>query len=360
MSSEILIIGAGAAGLSTGLELAQRGLRVAILERGRAGGESTWAGGGILSPLLPWHYDERVNRLSEYSRSLLPEWVERLQSLSGQEAEWLDSGMLVLPPYDCDAAKSWCDAHAWPWSLRPAQDFLPRTGTWDALWLPGVSQVRNPALIRVLRGAVQAAGVRLVEDAEVQGLTVSGGRVTGVASTQGRFQADAVVLTAGAWSGSLSGLDALARRVYPVRGQMLLFKLDPGALRCIVFKDGRYLIPRRDGHVLAGSTLEEVGFDKSTTTMAREDILAFAGGLLPGLNRSTLTMHWSGLRPGSPDNVPVIGRYPGLDNLFLNTGHYRYGVTMAPGSARLLASLLLAEAAPVDPDPYGLEAVAGA
>ena len=354
MFSDILIIGAGASGLSSAIEFAQRGLRVTILERGRAGGESTWAGGGILSPLLPWFYDGRVNRLSEYSRALIPEWIERLQAWSGEDAELLPSGMLVLPPFDLTTAANWCEVHAWPWALRPCRDVLPESAE-EGLWLPSVSQVRNPALIRVMRAAAAALGVRLVEEAEVRGMQVVGQRVTGVSTSQGIFTADSVVLTAGAWSGGLPGIDALARRIFPVRGQMLLFKVEPGTLRSIVFKDGRYLIPRRDGHVLAGSTLEDVGFDKTTTDAARDEILTFAGGLLPSLNISTLAMHWSGLRPGSPENIPTVGRYPGLDNLFLNTGHFRYGVTMAPGSAKLLTSILLGEPTPIDPVPYSLE-----
>lgn len=352
MSPDFLIIGAGAVGLASALELTRRGARVTLLERGQCGGESTWAGGGILSPLLPWHYGEAVNALSEYSRSLFPDWCAHQQALSGLDAEYRNSGMLVLPPFSQADAFDWCSRHGWRCQLKSDPDVLPAGDALPALWLPDVAQVRNPRLAQVLRGATLAAGVRIVEAAEVTGLVAQQGRVVSVETTQGAFAAAGVVVTAGAWSGVVPGMPGLASRVFPVRGQMLLFKLAPDTLRQIVLHNGAYLIPRRDGHILAGSTLEWSGFDKSTTLAARSDLLAFAGNILPALNEQVLIRHWSGLRPGSPDNVPVIGRVPGFENLYVNSGHFRYGVTMAPGSAMLLADLILGAKPAIAPEPY--------
>lgn len=359
LHSDFVIIGAGAIGLSSAFELAERGARVTVLERGQVGRESSWAGGGILSPLLPWFYGAEVNDLSEYSRAVLPEWCRHLQALSGVDPEYLETGLLVLPPFQHDQAADWCERHGWRWDVRPERDFLERGGDEAALWLPDVAQVRNPRLVQALRGAAAARGVRIVESAEVTGFETQGGRVITLATSQGEFGADAFVVAAGAWSGALPGLDLLRQRIYPVRGQMLLFQLPPGALSTVIYQDGRYLIPRRDGHVLVGSTLEQVGFDKSTTEEAKRDLLALAASLLPGASELVLARHWSGLRPGSPDNVPVIGRYPGYDNLFVNSGHFRYGVTMAPGAARLLASLIHGEVPPLPVEAYQLPARAG-
>jgi glycine oxidase len=137
---------------------------------------------------------------------------------------------------------------------------------------------------------------------------------------------------------------------------MLLFKLSPESLRTslptIVLQNGRYLIPRQDGHVLAGSTLEWSGFDKSTTDSARQALLAFAAGILPALNERGVAQHWSGLRPGSPENVPLIAPHPEFANLFINSGHFRYGVTMAPGSAMLLADLIEGKQTAISAAPY--------
>ncbi len=356
MFPDYLIIGAGAVGLASALELTRRGARVTLLERGRSGAESTWAGGGILSPLLPWQYGDAVNALSEYSRTLFPDWCARQQELAGLDAEYLASGMLVLPPFDPAQAADWCGRHGWRCELRPRADFLPAGSGADALWLPDVAQVRNPRLVKVLRGAAIAAGVHIEEAAEVVAMASEGRHIRRVSTTRGDFSAAGVIVTAGAWSGTLPGLEALSPRVFPVRGQMLLFKLAPEALRNIVLRDGAYLIPRRDGRILAGSTLEWAGFNKSTTVAAREKLLAFAADILPDLNEQTLEMHWSGLRPGSPDNVPAIAACPGYDNLYINSGHFRYGVTMAPGSAMLLADLIEGRQPAIDAAPYQVAA----
>jgi len=212
----------------------------------------------------------------------------------------------------------------------------------------------------VLRGAAIAAGVNIVEMAEVTGLDVTGGRVSRVKTRKGDFSAATVVVAAGAWSGVLPGMETLSERVFPVRGQMLLFKLAPESLPTIVLKNGAYLIPRQDGHVLAGSTLEWSGFDKATTDQAKRELLAFTADILPALSELVLVQHWSGLRPGSPDNIPAIAQFPGYENLFLNSGHFRYGVTMAPGSAMLLADLIEGKEPEISPAPYAISMQSGA
>lgn len=357
MLSDFVIIGAGAVGLASALELARRGARVTVLDKGRSGAESTWAGGGILSPLLPWQYGDAVNALSEYSRALFPDWCARLQAVSGLDAEYRSCGMLVLPPFERQQAFDWCARHAWRCETRESGELLPDGPNVEALWLPDVAQVRNPRLVQVLRGAALASGVRIVESAEVTGLGIEGGRMTRVRSSQGDFSAAGYIVAAGAWSGVLPGLNALAERVFPVRGQMLIFKLPPESLRSIVLQNGAYLIPRVDGHVLAGSTLEYSGFDKSTTEAAKHALMAFAVSVLPALSDLVLSHHWSGLRPGSPDNVPVISTYPGCDNVFINSGHFRYGVTMAPGSAMLLADLIEGRQTRIPTSPYSATAL---
>ncbi len=352
--ADFLIIGAGVIGLSSALELARRGARVTVLDKGGAGQESTWAGAGILSPLLPWQYPEAINALSEYSRALYPAWCEALHAASGVDPELRQTGMLILPPFDARAAEDWCERHAWRWALRPSREFLSHLGEEELLWLPDLRQARNPRLIQALKGAALAAGVRLVEHAQVSSLVAENGRVTKVMARGESHAAAAFVVAGGAWTGWIPGLEALRPRIFPVRGQILLFRLPAGRLGSVVYGEGQYLVPRVDGHVLAGSTLEPVGFDKATTEAARRDILAFVQRVLPEVGETDLVMQWSGLRPGSPDNVPCIGRHPDYANLYLNGGHFRYGVTMAPGSARLLASLIHGEATPIPASPYGL------
>ncbi|MFZ3040415.1 MAG: FAD-dependent oxidoreductase, partial [Thiobacillus sp.] len=224
------------------------------------------------------------------------------------------------------------------------------------IWLPGIAQVRNPRLVVALHAAVVQLGGVIREQCPATGVLTQGGRVTAVRTAAETFPADAVVLATGAWSGlGLAGL-AATPRIRPVRGQMLLFKLAPGALDTILYRNGLYLIPRRDGHVLAGSTLEDAGFDKSTDDATRQRLHAEAAELLPALAAMQPVQHWAGLRPGSPDNIPVIDRHPDFDNVFVNTGHYRYGVTLAPASAELLVDVMEAKPPALDPAPYRWQA----
>ena len=358
MQPDYLIIGAGVIGCATALELARAGAAVTIVERGQAGAESSWAGGGILSPLLPWDYGEPVTRLTRWGCELYPQWVAELQTCTGIDPEYISSGMLVLPPFDTDRAIAWSAAHGMPLQQVAARSILPQLAReGDSLWLPDVAQVRNPRLLGALRRALELEGVTLIEHSEVVGLNVSGGRVNGLNTSNGVVSASGYIVTAGAWSSTLLGGLAQRCEVRPVRGQMLLFKAAPELLPHIVLENGVYLIPRRDGHILVGSTLEDVGFDKSTTPDAREQLRAAAIGILPQLRDLAIVRHWAGLRPGSADNIPTIGRHPQLENLYVNSGHFRYGVTMAPASARLLGNMLSSRPQPIDTKPYSWHAV---
>jgi glycine oxidase len=173
-----------------------------------------------------------------------------------------------------------------------------------------------------------------------------------VVTPRGEFSAAGYIVCGGAWSQHILGNFSLELDIKPVRGQMLLFKAQPGFLTCVVLQNNIYLIPRKDGHILAGSTMEAVGFDNSTTEEAKQELLSRAARLFPQLNEKLLVRHWSGLRPASPYNIPTIDRHPQLENLYINSGHFRYGVTMAPGSSRILANLVSGIPQPIDTTAY--------
>jgi glycine oxidase len=353
-----VVVGAGVSGLSAALSLLKRGHGVELLDRGTVGSESSWAGGGILSPLLPWDYAGAVSALALRSMAGYADWVADIEAISGRDAEFWRCGMLALDVADPEQALSWCATHgmaALPG--RPQTMPLP-SGIPDqhAVWLPEVAQVRNPRLVAALRAAVERLGGTIHEHNPATGVSTQGGRVTAVQTPTASIPADTVVLATGAWSGlGLGGL-AAAPNIRPIRGQMLLFKLQSGALETILYRNGLYLIPRRDGHVLAGSTLEDAGFDKTTDDATRQRLHAEAADLLPALANIQPVRHWAGLRPGSPGNIPVIDRHPDFDNVFVNSGHYRYGVTLAPASAELLADLMEGKASVLNPAPYSWQA----
>jgi glycine oxidase len=363
LTGHTLVLGGGVSGLSSALRLLQRGHKVTVLERATVGSESSWAGGGILSPLLPWDYGQALASLALRSMAAYAGWVDGIQTISGRDAEFWRCGMLALDVTAPEQALSWCSANgmaAERWEstgLRTLSPALPpQGGGSNSVWLPEVAQVRNPRLVATLRAAVEQLGGRTHEHSPATGVLTQGGRATAVQTATDTFAADTVVLATGAWSGlGLAGL-AATPQIRPIRGQMLLFKLEPGMLDTILYRRGLYLIPRRDGHVLVGSTLEAAGFDKSTDAATRQRLHADAAELLPALAAIQPVQHWAGLRPGSPDNIPIIDRHPDFNNVFVTTGHFRYGVTLAPASAELLVDVMEDRTPALDPAPYRWQA----
>jgi len=331
--SHVVVIGAGAVGCLSALELAARGWKVTLVDKGALGAESSWAGGGILFPLLPWRYTEPVNRLALVGAAAYAHLSNELLQETGIDPQYRPCGMLVKADFGGKVALDWCEAQGIRAEMRDGD-----------IWLPDVAQARNPRLMQALRAMLHKRGVRVVEHTELVPLSESGGAIRSWRSADGdQFEADAYVVTAGAWSSKLLGVHAMHVQIKPMRGQMLLYKLEPELLPNILYREDFYLIPRLDGHILGGSTVEDVGFDKSNTDDAMASLAEKASALLPQLADAPIVQCWSGLRPGSPDNVPVIACHPQFDNLWLNAGHFRYGVTMAPASAKILVALMAGE-----------------
>lgn len=363
--SDVIIIGGGIIGMLTARELSLAGASVSIIEKGDTARESSWAGGGILSPLYPWRYDDAVTRLARHSQRVYPALCAELLEATGIDPEYEPSGLLILDHGELDAALEWTGR----WGLSaelidPARacELEPelKPATPRALWMPQIAQVRNPRLTQALRVDIEKRGVRVLTQTPVTGIRIEGERARGVETPGGLIEGGQLIACAGAWTAEL--LDGLGHRpeIEPVRGQMVMFHADPGLIRRITLCQDHYAIPRRDGRVLFGSTLEHQGFDKRTTSRAREELYALAIELLPALRRFPIERHWAGLRPGSPGGVPFIGRHPRAQNLFVNAGHFRNGVVLGPASARLAADLVLEREAVVDPAAYALLAQRGA
>jgi glycine oxidase len=350
LNVNFIVLGAGLAGLTSAQFLLMSGASVLVLERGEVGRESSWAGGGILSPLCPWDYPEAVTRLTTRGAQGFADWAAELHQVTGIDPEYEPCGMWVSPPLEWVQAQAWCAKQGVKSKVQTLNDVGEQVG----LLLPEVAHVRNPRLLQALRRRVEMLGGQIVEQCGETEILVQGREVSGVQTALGQFRAEQYVLAAGAWSKQMLGQYALNLDIKPVRGQMLLFKFSVPPLPHIVLHEGMYLIPRRDGHLLVGSTLEDVGFDKSTTVAALKTLRTHAEQLLPALRGLPVLQHWSGLRPASPHNIPTIGRHAQLENLSLNTGHFRYGVTMALSSAEILWNGLNGLEQPFDVMPYQL------
>lgn len=374
MSLSVLVVGAGAIGLQTARLLALAGCQVRVLDRQRAARESSWAGGGILSPLYPWRYVDPISALAREGHACYADLTASLAQSSGVDAQWTRSGLLCCGVDDASDATAWAQRFGYHAELLDDDQVrevagpvspgrLPADSGRAHVWLPEIAQVRTPRLGKALRLSMSALGVELLEDQPVERIVVEAARAVGVEVAGQVLRADRIVVTAGAWTAALlSGLaDAVADTpIAPVKGQMVLFDAEPSAPMPVVLEDGRYLIQRRDGRTLIGSTLESAGFDKSITDDARDDLVAAALSMMPSLAEAPVETQWAGLRPGKLDDLPIIGEHPEIDSLFVNAGHYRNGVILAPGAARLLSELLLEREPFVDPSAFAFSGYAQA
>lgn len=360
---DVIIVGGGVVGMLAARLLQQAGMQVMLVEQGELGRESTWAGGGILSPLYPWHYPAAIHALVQYGQQHYPALCQALLQETGVDPQLLRSGLLYT-----DTAE-WPQAQAWAAQYGVTLQHLPDRAAVQAcepqvaadiasgMLLPDVAQVRNPRIAHALRSSLRLSPVVLAEFTPVKRLAVGDGRVLGVYIGEELVPAKRVVVAAGAWSALFPEWQAVAVEVRPVLGQMVLVRAEQRDLiQRIILHEGRYVIPRNDGRILCGSTLEAKGFAKVTTADAAASLLQTLYRLVPALHGLPILNHWAGLRPGSPDGVPYIGEHPDIAGLYLNAGHYRYGLTMGLGSAQLLVDMLLGNAPCVDPAPYALRA----
>jgi glycine oxidase len=347
---DVLILGGGAIGLAIAYELAREGMKVRVLDRATPGRAASWAGAGMIPPPAP-RPTNAFQQLAKLSGELHLEWAGRLREETGIDAEYRRTGAIYLATgHESEALaeeiKVW-RATETEHSLIPIDaipewepEAIPSTCATMAVSLPGEAQVRNPRFVRALLAVNQKLGVRVDAGAEVLDFITAESTVRGVRLANEEVFADRICLAAGAWTAGLASRLGVRLSVAPVRGQIAL--LNPGrpVLRRIINCGPRYLVPRADGRVLVGSTMEHVGFDTRTTAEAIGELLQFCRALAPGLCGVEFERCWAGLRPGTADGLPYLGQLPGWNNAFVAAGHFRSGLQLTPGTAVVMSQLL--------------------
>jgi glycine oxidase len=364
----VAIIGAGIVGLGIAFRLAGRA-EVAVFDRAKAGMGSSHAAAGMLAACCEAEPgEEALLALCRDSQARWPVFARELSGASGVDVELREEGTLVLALTADDQAE-----------LAHRLDFQQKLGLplqWlsaaqtrarephlagkiaGAVFSPQDHQVDNRKVVTALRLAAERAGVAIHEQTPVKEISFHNGCANGLMLEDGtRFAADIVVLAAGAWSRGVLGLPPDRRPpVRPVKGQMLALRMNPAAplVAHVLWAPGAYLVPRRDGRLIVGATVEEKGFDETITAGGLLTLLEAAWRAIPAIEELPVDEIWTGHRPGSRDDAPILGRGP-ADNLFYATGHYRNGILLAPVTADAMAKLILDDI--VDPSirPFGLE-----
>lgn len=354
----VLIIGGGVIGLMSALELSQAGCQVTLLDQQDFGQAASWAGGGILSTMYPWRYTPAVNALARHGKALYQHWQPLLLEKTGLDIEIHESGMLILDEADIAVGLNWSakdndpQQYAEHLTGQSLQQYNPQLNPefQQGVYFPQLANVRNPRLLKALISFLsQQDNVRLVPNTKVEQFVQKNDKVTAVQDQQGNlWQADHYVLANGAWSGLLGQHIQQDLQIKPIQGQMLLFKAEPNWLPHMIMYQGHYLIPRLDGHIVCGSSREDVGFDTKVNPVIIEYLKQCAFEILPELQHKPIIKKWAGLRPASPKGIPYIGKSQQFDNMWLSTGHFTNGLVMAPASARMLRELMLGQELSVD------------
>lgn len=344
------MVGGGVIGCGIAHRLASEGARVTVVERSRVAAESSGAAAGILAP--PVHATaQHLFDLALASHAMFPALTEQLREETGLDVEYCQTGALDLARdelgeellrdklrwlHESGHGVRWIDRDE-ALTMEPQLDPEIRGAFYDE----DGYQIRPARFNEALAQAAARRGVRFELNTEVVGFEGARPRLTGVRTARGSIATGHVIIAAGAWASFCGDWLGVRIPVFPARGQILSLYAMPQPIKRIIYGAGIYLLPRLDGTIVVGATAERVGFDKSLTTSAMAWLLSTAPVLCPALADASFDRAWTGLRPGSPDDLPIIGAAPGWENVTLSTGHYRNGIMLTPITAQLVANLVL-------------------
>ena len=366
---ELLVLGGGVVGMSIALEGARRGLQVGLVERGLIGREASWAGAGILPAGATVRVDDPIEQLRQLSDKLHSDWATWLMDLTGIDNEYRRSGGLYLAMTPAERATLRANQLWWDelgidcekldqQSLRTKVPWVSDKA--EGYFVPADAKLRNPRHLAALRKACELLSVRVLEGTEVIGFDGQSNRirsvkVNGLDDGSSVLTAERVCVATGAWSSLLTKELGIETQIYPVRGQMLLYRFDRPPFSMVINEGHRYLVPREDGHVLVGSCEEEVGFDRSTSSEMIEQLRRWASDVIPEFQKHEPVQAWAGLRPGSIDAFPYLGTLYPYENAFLAAGHFRHGLHWSTATAQLMIEHMLGETTEISLEPFRVQ-----
>jgi glycine oxidase len=361
-SPDIVIVGGGIIGSACAYELARAGTRVALVERGELAAEASGASAGLVGPRYrPMSVPMAALRDASYKR--FGPLVVQVEEETGQRCGLIRTASLMVALDDASAT-ALHERFVWQQSQGISSTWLSgdEARALEPMLAPSVSAairmdgeyaVIAPLLTQRLAEAAVLHGARLYRGTTVIGLPHHGTHVTGVALTDGLLPAGTVVLAAGAWTRFCGDWLGVPVPVFPVRGQIVAVERPPSLLRHVLLAGTGYVAARADGRIITGATEEpEAGFDKRVTVGGMQTMLDQLFTLLPGMRAATFSAAWAGLRPGSPDGLPLIGPLPGYENVFVASGHFRGGILFAPITAEIITALVTGTAPPLDAGPF--------
>jgi len=347
-----VIIGGGVIGLSIARALRhQSNGRILLLEKGNVGREASWAAAGILAPQIEADADDDFFRLCFESNKMYPQFAAELRDETGIDVELDRSGTLCVG-FDGRDEEEFARRYSWQSAAGLSIKKLDRKqviglepnisdNVRSGLFFPDEGQVENRKLVEALAAFTRSNDIELHEGIEVGRILMDRGRLEGVETAQGRLSTANVVIATGAWTSLIKlGENRLPVDVKPMRGQMISYKDTPVPINHVIYSRTGYLVPRSDGRLLAGATVEDVGFDRSTTETARSLLMDMAIEIAPRLQNESISEHWAGFRPYGNSGRPLIGPIPNVDNVFVATGHFRNGILLAPITGKLIADIV--------------------
>lgn len=330
MNESVIIIGGGIVGCLTAIELKKKDYKITIIESSQIGQGSSSAAAGILYPLLPWKYDDEIydycKNASEYYKNL----SELLIKETKIEIDYINSGLLILPSFDQNEIIKWSEKN----QIKVSKTFFNNQ---EAILIPNIAQIDPNKLLRALKVYLLKIGIKILENTEVKKILSHDDNLNSVETKNDCYHANYFILSAGAWSNLL--YSNLPKKIKPIRGQIIQYQQSEIKLNNILYSDGMYILQRKDKRIIAGSTLEDIGFSKKNLKNGVRKLDEKAKSILNSLKKLNIENSWYGYRPGVIDNKPIIEQNKKLKNLYVHSGHFRYGITMAPKTTQLLLNL---------------------